>query len=110
MAITVAGTYTVTVPTASATPYYYANSLTLGTGATGTQKLAVNAYMIINKAFHVGVGDSIDIGAGRFNARHRRPSDDVASAAHERCVLLGVSHRSTVFLRPGDSSDTAARR
>src|SRR4051812_46383684 len=65
--ITAAGNYTVTVPTVAATPYFYCNSIKVGT-ATGTQKLAVNAYMIINKAFSVGAGDSIDIGAGRFTA------------------------------------------
>ncbi|HSV12842.1 MAG TPA: hypothetical protein VLI90_01185 [Tepidisphaeraceae bacterium] len=66
--ITAAGSYTVTVPTVVTTPYFYCNSIVVGGSASGAQKLAVNAYMIINKAFSVGAGDSIDIGAGRFNA------------------------------------------
>lgn len=65
--ITVAGTYTVTAPNVPATPYFYMNSLKVGTSA-GTQKLVVNAYMLVAKAFNVGAGDSIDIFAGRINA------------------------------------------
>src|SRR3954451_9202628 len=42
--VTAAGSYTVTVPTVAATPYFYCNSITVGTGASGAQKLAVNAY------------------------------------------------------------------
>ena len=66
--ITAPGNYTVTVPTTASTPYYYSNSLTLGTNTTGTQKLAVNATLYINKAFNVGAGDAVDITNGRFLA------------------------------------------
>jgi len=64
--INVAGTYTVTIPTITPFPTYFANSLKVG-GATGTQTLSIGiAALKVTGAFNLGAGDAINLNGGRL--------------------------------------------